>query len=117
MTNAEIYLASAKSAMARQPQHVNLYVEGFKDYLSKNGAEYKSYDQQIDLVLLNVRYQVQQMADVKPDEGWALNDYDSISWFLGMFAKGLSEYLNGRVSFEQIFQDSFNKHFMPYGMD
>lgn len=117
MTNADIYLTSARMAMARQPQHVNLYVENYKKYLSRNVVQFGTYDEQIDNVLLNVRHQVKQMAEAKPNEGWAFDDYDSVTWFLGMFAKGLSEFLNNRVSFEKIFKDSFNRHFAPYGMD
>ena len=117
MSNAKIYFAAAKMAMANQPNVVNCQKEAFKNYLADNMVELMSYTQQIDIVLLNVRHQVQSMAELDPSASWALNDYDSISWFLGIFAKGLSEYLKETISFERIFQDSFNKHFRPYGMD
>lgn len=117
MTNAEIYLSSAKIAMAKHPEHVSLYVENYKRYLSGNVVQFRPYDEQIDNVLLNVRHQVKQMAAAKPDEGWAFDDYDSITWFLGMFARGLSEFLNNKVSFEQIFKDAFNRHFSMFGME
>ena len=48
MTNAEIYLASARMAMARKPQHVNLYIENYKKYLSRNVVQFGTYDEQID---------------------------------------------------------------------
>ncbi len=114
MTNAEIYFGAANVAMMKNPNVALRYDTAFKQCLQKNSAEYKSYEEQINLVLLNVRYWVNYQAQEKPSEGWALNDYDSVVWFLGMFAKTMAEYVG--VDYRQLFTDCFNQHFSQYGM-
>ncbi len=114
MTNAEIYFSAAKMSMMNNHSMVQKYDIAFKQYLSENKAEYKTYNEQIDLVLLNVRYWVNYQAQAQPSEGWALNDYDSVVWFLGMFAKTMAEYVG--VDYCQLFTNCFNRHFSQYGM-
>lgn len=114
MTNAEIYFSAANASMMKNPNNPRIYDIAFKQYLKENSAEYKTYNEQINLVLLNVRYWVNYQAQEQPSEGWALNDYDSVVWFLGMFAKTMAEYIG--VDYRQLFIDCFNQHFSQYGM-
>lgn len=114
MTNAEIYFSAAQMSMLNNQNMVRKYDVAFKQYLSENKAEYKTYNEQINLVLLNVRYWVDYQAQEQPLEGWAQNDYDSVVWFLGMFAKTMAEHIS--VDYRQLFIDCFNRHFSQYGM-
>lgn len=114
MTNAEIYFSAAQMSMLNNQNMVRTYDVAFKQYLSENKAEYKTYNEQINLVLLNVRYWVDYQAQEQPLEGWAQNDYDSVVWFLGMFAKTMAEYIS--IDYRQLFIDCFNRHFSQYGM-
>lgn len=102
---AEIYCLATKVALVKQAKEIELEIVEMSNNLVAMGTINLPYSTILQFMVMWTEQAVKTV-------GWDINDEDSVSWWIGLFAKSYIHAKNDDThSFDEIFKSVFITYF------